>query len=127
MKIDLDLVQLNKDESLFLAGKNFGCKIAPGVKNITEVSYDSETGLVSVVCEGQTAFVKGFMSMTLKRANAPKVVQTHHAMRSGISAIAQVETPHKTVFSAQVSTPIAKEPKKPGRPAKFQGEESQGE
>lgn len=124
MRIDLELLQLMHTESLFFAGKNFGSKIKPGDKNITELYYDTDTGIVTVVCEGQTSLVKGFMSVTCRKEKQPvlEVVKPHTV----VAVNAQIGGPNSP-FQAQVSDPTQQAPKKPGRPAKYQGQESQGE
>lgn len=125
MKIQLALLQLNSTESLFLAGKNFGSKIKPGDKNISEITYDTETGLVSVLCEGEEALVRGFMSINRKTDKPIKEIPKQDAPFAGTKA--QVTGPERTIRTAQVETPIQKVQGIPGRKAKFQGQESQGE
>lgn len=122
MKIDLDLVQLPNTESLFLSGKNFGSKIAPGQKNITELSFDTETGLAKVVCEGQMALIRGFMSVTVKRQGIelkPKPTPEY----ANVPVKAQVGGPGDVRRKAQVETPIDKVQGIPGKRAKYQGGE----
>lgn len=118
-KVPMQLLQLSKNESLFLAGKNFGDKVKVGDKGVTDIFLDMDTGLAHVVCDGQEAWVKGYMNINPKKElgnNKPLI--THHAMTANI-ARAQVETPH----SAQVETPIQKIQGRPGRPPKYQGQE----
>jgi hypothetical protein len=123
MKIDLELLQLRKDENLFVAGSQLKDKIQLGIKEVTELFYDTETGLVTVVCKKRITYIRDWFSVTPKQdVKLPKIQETmHHAMRSGISAQAQVSGP-EGVKSAQVSNPTTDVPRKPGRPAKYQGE-----
>lgn len=130
------LLQLHNNDSLFLAGKNFGNKISVGQKNVTEIYFDTDDNHVHVLCEGQEAWVKGYMNAN-PTSGKPIVELTtakHHPMHSGVPVKAQVGGPNEVLkqveqglakrFTAQVETPQDKVQGKPGRKPKFQGQET---
>lgn len=122
MKIDLDIIQLNNNDSLFLAGKNFGNKIQLGQKNIKEMYYDTDSGLAIVVCEGYTARIRGFLSVVDRKDKTEVKTHISHPMIKNI-APAQVSDPTGVRVSAQVETPMQKVQGTPGRKPKYQGQE----
>jgi hypothetical protein len=120
------LVQLH--EPLFLAGVNFGNKLQPrGGKGHLELTHDSETDHILVNFGGEIAHIKNWASFNEDNGVIAKVVE-HPDNRIQPIVKAQVSGPGQGLkFSAQVETPLDKVQGKPGRKAKYQGEESQGE
>ena|ERR1700677_173381 len=118
------LVQLH--EPLFLAGVNFGNKLQPrSGKGMLELSYDSDSDHVIVDFNGEIAHIKNWASYNEDTPAKPEIKLATHAMTVGAPTKAQVGGPAR--FQAQVATPMDKVQGKPGRKAKYQGEESQGE
>ena len=120
------LVQLH--EPLFLAGVNFGNKLIPrSGKGHLELTHDDVSDHVIVDFNGEIAHIKNWASFNEDGPvkEAPKNV--HHDQR--IAPVkAQASGPGIALkFNAQVETPLDKVQGKPGRKAKYQGEESQGE
>lgn len=131
MKIACQFMELGK--SLFLLGTNYGEKITPkSSKGNLKIFWDTEEKRAEIHSDKGHTFVTESWVFTYEpiqdKPAAP--VNVHHDQRI-VPAHAQVGGPQDVFktqpFTAQVSTPISQPPKKPGRPAKFQGEESQGE
>lgn len=118
------LVQLH--EPLFLAGVNFGNKLIEKTgKGDLKLTHDSETDHVLVEFKGERSHIKNWASFnedTGIKEEQPRPIIVHNP-----SIKAQFSGPEKPVFTAQVSTPLDKVQGKPGRKARYQGEESQGE
>lgn len=131
MKIDLEFVELHSP--LFLGGVNFGLKLYPNSKGGLEMWYDTDLEHTIVVYKGKVAMLETTASMTLKD---PKQLGLDIAppAKPGLATLkdvfpqaavkAQVTGPERTIRTAQVSTPHDNVQGKPGRKAKFQGEES---
>ena len=119
------LVQLH--EPLFLAGVNFGNKLQPrSGKGHLELSHDSESDHVLVDFNGEIAHIKNWASFNEDNGAPEKTMVQAMAVVPTIKA--QVAGPGLGLkMSAQVETPHDKVQGKPGRKAKYQGEESQGE
>jgi hypothetical protein len=119
------LVQLH--EPLFLAGVNFGNKLQPkSGKGHLELSHDSESDHVLVNYNGEIAHIKNWASFNEDNGLLEQTVV--EKMRVVPTTKPQVAGPGIGMkFNAQVETPIDKVQGKPGRKAKYQGEESQGE
>lgn len=118
------LVQLH--EPLFLAGVNFGNKLQPrSGKGILELSHDSESDHVLVNFNGELAHIKNWASFNEDTPSKPDIKIISHPQTSDAPVKAQIGGPAR--FQAQVTTPMDKIQGKPGRKAKYQGEESQGE
>lgn len=128
MRIDLEFVELHAP--LFIAGINFGLKLyADPRKNKAPIViyYDTEgTGKwtkeehVVVEYQEKVTIIPTFASMTVK--SAPKLVKVPEPLKPQPAIKAQIGGPEK--FSAQISTPMDQVQGKPGRKAKYQGEES---
>ena len=122
------LVQLH--EPLFLAGVNFGNKLIPrSGKGHLELSHDTESDHILVEFNGERAHIKNWASfnedLKMELVEVPKVASI---TRNQPVVKAQASGPGLGLkFNAQVETPIDKVQGKPGRKAKYQGEESQGE
>jgi hypothetical protein len=120
------LVQLH--EPLFLAGVNFGNKLQPrSGKGHLELTHDDVSDHVIVNFNGQIAHIKNWASFN---EETPELETTEVVpiARSAAAVKAQASGPGLGLkFQAQVETPIDKVQGKPGRKAKYQGEESQGE
>lgn len=138
MRIDLEFVELHTP--LFLDGINFGLKLySNSKKNKAPITmwYDTELKHTVVVCKDKVALIETTASMTLFNpkqiglaiASAHKeVVNQTWAQTSTAAVRAQVSGPGIGLKqTAQVSTPLDKVQGTPGRKAKYQGEESQGE
>ena len=118
------LVQLH--EPLFLAGVNFGNKLIPrSNKGTLDLSHDTESDHVLVIFNGERAHIKNWASFNEDTVSKPEPKNITHAQTSEAPVKAQVGGPAR--FQAQISTPLDKVQGKPGRKAKFQGEETQGE
>jgi hypothetical protein len=118
------LVQLH--EPLFLAGVNFGNKLQPrSGKGQLELSYDDQSDHVLVDFNGEIAHIKNWASFNEDTPVKDLPKNITHAQTSDAPTKAQIGGPAR--FQAQVTTPMDKVQGKPGRKAKFQGEESQGE
>lgn len=127
MRIDVEVLQLPLGESLFLSGKNFGNKIKVGDKGIKELYYVEGTGFVHVVCDGQIARVKGYMSFTEKRLTSAKALEILDKAIPEVYAKIQAQAtgPERTIRTAQVSNPTQEVQNPPkGKRAKYQGQES---
>jgi hypothetical protein len=120
------LVQLH--EPLFLAGVNFGNKLQPrSGKGLLELSHDTESDHVLVDFNGERAHIKNWASFNEDRVTLSPVKPVER-IRAIPAINAQASGPGQGLkFNAQVETPIDKVQGKPGRKAKYQGEESQGE
>lgn len=142
MRIDLKFVELHAP--LFLAETNFGTKLYSDKpikgKNL-ELWYETDLKHTFVVANGEVAMIESTASKTvadisqLKEYVKIKVVnqgtmfsKTDHAAATikSLPVKAQVSGPGQGI-TAQVSTPMDKVQGKPGKKAKFQGEETQGE
>lgn len=131
MRIELEFVELHAP--LFLDGRNFGLKLyADPKKNRVPIQmyYDTDgtgkwTKEESVIVEyGEAvAIIPTYASKTPKTTKTVKLVPTVHEHASP-TVKAQVSGPEKPVFTAQVSTPMDQVQGKPGRKAKYQGEEA---
>ena len=118
------LVQLH--EPLFLAGVNFGIKLQPrSGKGHLELSYDDVSDHILVDFNGEIAHIKNWASFNEDTIAKPEPKNITHAQTSEAAVKAQVGGPAR--FQAQVETPMDKIQGKPGRKAKYQGEETQGE
>jgi hypothetical protein len=119
------LVQLH--EPLFLAGVNFGNKLQPrSGKGHLELSHDSESDHIIVDFNGEIAHIKNWASFN--EDNGVEMKFKVIDSRDTPVVKAQVSGPGQGMkFNAQVETPHDKVQGKPGRKAKYQGEESQGE
>lgn len=119
------LVQLH--EPLFLAGVNFGNKLQPrSGKGYLELSYDSESDHVIVDFNGEIAHIKNWASFNEDDGRIEKTMP--EMMKVTPKVQPQASGPGIGMkFNAQVETPQDKVQGKPGRKAKYQGEESQGE
>ncbi len=122
----LKLVQLH--EPLFLAGVNFGNKLIPkSGKGHLELIHDSESDHVIVNFNGEIAHIKNWASFNEEGTGQEKIVSLHKD-RTMSPTSPQVAGPGVGMkMSAQVETPMDKVQGKPGRKAKYQGEETQGE
>lgn len=143
MRIDLKFVELHTP--LFLAGTNFGMKLytdpKKNSKGSLEIWYETDIEHTFVIYNGEIAIIEATASKTIADPEQVKMFlkdrvapskglfnKTNHAEASIKSIVnAQVSGPGMGLMSAQVSDPTSKAPKKPGKPAKYQGEESQGE
>lgn len=141
MKIDFEFIELHT--SLFLGGVNFGLKLYPTSKGGLDMYYDTDLKHYVVIYKTHVAMIRDVASATLKNPShigvelcekpghtmTLKLTQQEDALAptSTTPVKAQATGPEKTIRTAQVSTPHSKPPKAPGRPAKYQGEESQGE
>lgn len=120
------LVQLH--EPLFLAGVNFGVKLQPrSGKGMLELSHDSESDHVIVDFNHERAHIKNWASFNedlgpVVETPAPSIIRAEPVVHAQVSGPGQ-----GLKFKAQVETPLDKVQGKPGRKAKYQGEESQGE
>jgi len=117
------LVQLH--EPLFLAGVNFGNKLQPrSGKGHLDLTHDSETDHVIVDFNGEIAHIKNWASFN--EDTPEKILKI--IPRPMPATKAQESGPGQGLkFQAQVETPHDKVQGKPGRKAKYQGEETQGE
>ena len=142
MKIDLEFAELHSP--LFIThdngGTNFGEKLYIDPKRnlkgaLDALYYDTDLRHTVVMYRGKVALIENIASMTLKD---PDKVGLAPVVRPVLTPVrptpfipqpgkAQVGGPGEVRLSAQVSTPIDKVQGKPGRKAKFQGEETQGE
>lgn len=117
------LVQLH--EPLFLAGVNFGTKLQIRTgKGDLALTHDTDSDHVIVEFGNERAHIKNWASFNEDINLKPEVVRVVTLPTPGVKA--QVSGPEKP-FAAQVSTPLDKVQGKPGRKAKYQGEETQGE
>lgn len=129
MIIKPEFVQLY--EPLFLAGMNFGLKLTPSVKGGIKMEYDDVKDILYIVYKDKMALIKTWASMTIDAPGVEFVTGTTLTKRSGYierkepTMNAQVSGPGIGLKSAQVSTPMDKVQGKPGRKAKFQGEEAE--
>lgn len=130
MRIDLKFIQLK--EPLFLSGVNFGLKLTPQSKGGLEMFLTDITSMkATIIYKGEYCFAE-CSSVTLadpSQVGGPKPVARNLAVLAPSfpgPVQAQIGGP-TSPFNAQVSDPTSAAPKKPGRPAKFQGQESQGE
>ena len=128
MKIECQFMELGKP--LFLAGTNYSDKLkAKSGKGELTILWDEEHRRAEIHdSRGYHTFINEAWVFTWepKQERAKVIVHPTHAMTAGVAARAQIGGP-QDVFKAQVSTPLDKVQGKPGRKAKFQGEESQGE
>lgn len=119
------LVQLH--EPLFLAGTNHGVKLMPkSSKGEVQLSHDSESDHVIVEYKGEIAHIKNWASFNIDNGKVDERIHLTHSEVASISK-AQVGGPGEVYKTAQVSTPMDKIQGKPGRKARYQGEETQGE
>lgn len=140
MKIDLEFAHLHGP--LFIThdngGTNFGEKIYIDQRKnlkgkLDALYYDTDLRHTVVVYKGKVSMIENVSSATLVDPSQigvkiPKVEVPAYIARVSpppAPVKAQVGGPEK--FQAQVSTPHDKVQGKPGRKAKYQGEESQGE
>lgn len=128
MNNKVKLVQLH--EPLFLAGVNFGTKLLPrSGKGDLVLSHDSVSDHIIVNFNGEIAHIKHWASFN-EDTNlvAAKAVRIESEQASVQAVRAQASGPGQGLkFNAQVETPHDKVQGRPGRKAKYQGEESQGE
>lgn len=135
MKLDLEFVELHSP--LFLADTNFGMKLyadpKKSQKGMIKMWYDTELEHTVIVYKHHVAIIESTASKTLSDPNQigvkveavlPKIVPL---VMPATQIKAQVSGPGIGLKTAQVSTPMDKVQGKPGRKAKYQGEESQGE
>lgn len=127
MILDLEFVELH--QPLFIDGMNFGLKLyADPKKNKApiEMWYDTELRHTVIVYKQKVALIESTASKTLKNPDqlGYPVLETKQTL---IRMDLPQSHPNHPMKTAQVSTPISQPPKKPGRPAKYQGDESQGE
>jgi hypothetical protein len=142
MKLDLEFVELHSP--LFLADTNFGMKLYADAKKsqkgLIKMWYDTELEHTVIVYKHHVAIIESTASKTLADPSqigvTVQLVPQEGTIR-GVKIVPLVPTqPVKAQVSgpglglkqsAQVSTPMDKVQGKPGRKAKYQGEESQGE
>lgn len=120
------LVQLH--EPLFLAGVNFGIKLQErSGKGQLTLTHDTDTDHIIVDFNNERAHIKNWASFNEDTPTKETSKSIHHDHRI-MPINAQVSGPGQGLkFNAQVETPLDKVQGKPGRKAKYQGEESQGE
>lgn len=126
MKIDLEFVELHSN--LFVDGMNFGLKLyADPKKNKAPIKiwYDTDLRHTAVLYKDKISLIESTASMTLKDPNQIGYNSEDLEVRHTVVNAGPVIIP--TIIKAQVSTPQDKVQGKPGRKAKYQGEESQGE
>lgn len=143
MRIDLEFVELHT--SLFLSGVNFGLKLYPNSKGGIEMYYDTDIEHTVIVYKDKVAIIESTASKTLKDPRQININTSHKITKettsyqldgaTGLPVIkrAQISGPEPYSqtqaiqpmqrISAQIETPITNMPRKPGRPAKYQGEE----
>lgn len=124
MKIECQFMELLKP--LFLAGTNYGEKLKEqSGKGTLRILFDEEKNRAEIHdSKGFHTYVgiAGIFTWEPKQEKKLTIVNNSHPMSADVPARAQIGGP-KDVFTAQVSTPHSQAPRKPGRPAKFQGEE----
>ena len=126
----IDIKEMVLEAPLFISGVNFGTKLPCSKGKVEMFCNDPNSNIAVIIYKNDYSFVK-FQSATLmdpSQIGGPKpqdkklqVIPSpvHNPVK------AQISGPEK--FTAQVSNPISDVPKKPGRPAKFQGQDRQGE
>lgn len=122
MRIDLEFVELHS--SLFLDGINFGTKLYADPKRSkwpVEIYYDTELEHTIVIYKDKLAMVESTASKTVKD---PKLIKLASQKVLIKEAELKVEAVMPWTGSAQVSTPQSTVQGKPGRKAKYQGEEA---
>lgn len=120
-------VQLHKGEDLFVCGSNLGPRLTEKhAKGILGLSHDTDTDHIIVEFKGERAHIKNWASFNEDINHKEEPKNESKPQVANVAVKAQIGGP-QDVFTAQVSTPHSQPPKKPGRPAKYQGEESQGE
>lgn len=132
MRLDLEFMQLH--EPLFLDGVNFGLRLEPkSAKGHLNLNYDTELQLGLVTFRGKVAIVPNIANATVANPHQLGIQTIEEIKIAPVVAInphvrAQVSGPEKPVqtFPTQVSDPT-KVVRRPGRPPRFQGEETQGE
>lgn len=143
MKIDLEFVELHSP--LFIthgiSGTNFGEKLHIDPKKnlkgaLDFLYYDTDLKHTIVGYKGKVSLIENVASMTLIDPMQVGIKTVLPIVTRTATIPVQLKEPIKAQasgpglgikFNAQVETPIDKVQGKPGRKAKYQGEESQGE
>lgn len=116
-------------KSLFLAGTNFNEKLYPrSGKGDLKIYWDEEKRRAEIHGKGKVTFVTEPWVFSYEPIQELKRELPVHKHPDHIIAPihAQIGGP-ADVHKIQITTPMEKVQGKPGRKAKFQGEESQGE
>lgn len=134
MKVDLEFVELSTP--LFLGKVNFGLKIEPTTKGKSlKMWYDTDSGLTYIIYQDKVSIHTKTENMVMYDPSQlgiaiqkqPQKLSDTTTKDVPFQVKAQVSGPGIGLKSAQVETPISKVQGTPGRKAKFQGQESQGE
>lgn len=132
MRIDLEFVELHAP--LFVDGINYGLKLYSDpkkAKSPIEMYYDTELKHTVIICKAKVALIENSASMTLSNPKqigvdismTPAPLMARPTIVRPTEIKAQVSGPERVLHNAQVESPISHPPRKPGRPAKYQGEE----